>query len=79
MQYKKINRRQFTSKSVSKSCGNLSFRSLCEARPIWEFPEDSDKVIIKHYGLHSRSRIKPKLEQELTKEIVGNTQKFISP
>ena len=40
-----------------------------------EFPEDSDTVIIKHYGLHSCSPIKPKRERELTKEIVGNTQK----
>ena len=34
MQYKKINRRQFTTKGVCKSCGTLSSRSLCEARKI---------------------------------------------
>ena len=68
MQYKKINRRYFTPKGGCKSCGTLSSRSLCEAREIWEFPEDSDKVIIKHYGLHSCSPIKPKRERELTKK-----------
>ena len=78
MQYKKINRRKFTPKSVSKSCGTLSSRSLCEACKIWEFLEDSDTVIIKHYGLHSCSPIKPKWERELTKEIVGNPQKSIA-
>ena len=78
MQHKKINRKQFTPKSVCKSCGTLSSRSLCEAREIWEFREDSDTVIIKHCGLHSCSPIKPKLELELTKEIVRNTHKSIA-
>ena len=75
MQYKKINRRHFTSKEVCKSCGTLTSRSFCEARKIWESPEDSDTVIIKQYGLHSCSLIKPQWERELTKEIVGNPQK----
>ena len=70
-----MNRRQFTPKGVCKSCGTLTSRSLCEARKIWEFPEDSDTVIIKHYRLHSCSPIKPKWERELTKEIVGSPQK----
>ena len=56
-------------------CSTLSSRSLCEARKIWEFPEDSDTVIIEQYGFHSCSRIKLKRERELTKEIAGNPQK----
>ena len=75
MQHKKINRRQFTQKVVCKSCATLSSRSLYEARKIWEFSEDSNTVIIKHFGLQSCSPIKPKRERELTKEIVGNPQK----
>ena len=78
MQYKKIYRKRFTPKCVRKSCGALSSRGLCEACKIWEFPEDSDTVIIKHYGLHSCSPIKPKRERELTKETVGNPQKSSS-
>ena len=75
MQYKKINRRQFTPKGVCRSCGALGSRSLSEVRQIWEFTEDSGIVIIKHYGLHSRSPIKPKRERELIKEIIGNSRK----
>ena len=75
MQYKKINRRYFTPKVVCKNCDTLSSRSLCEASKIWKSPEDSDTVIIKHYGLHSCSPIKPKWERELTEEILENTQK----
>ena len=75
MQYKKINCRQFTPKGACKSCGTLSSRSLYEASETWEFSEDSDTVIIKHYGFHPCSPIKPKQERELTKKIVGNPQK----
>ena len=75
MQYKKINCRYFTRKDLCKSCVTLSSRSLCEARKIWEFPEDSDTVFIEQYGFHSCSRIKLKRERELTKEIAGNPQK----
>ena len=56
-------------------CSKLSSRSLCEARKIWEFSEDSDTVIIKHSGLHSCSPVKPKRERELPKEILGNPHK----
>ena len=70
--------RQFTPKGVCKSCGTLGSRSLCETRKIWKFPEDPDTVIIKHYGLHSWSPIKPKPQRELTKEIVGNPLKSSS-
>ena len=62
MQYNKINRREFTPKGVGKSCSTPSSRSLCGARKMWEFPQDSGTVIIKHYWLHSCSPIKPKWE-----------------
>ena len=52
IQYKKLNCTQFTPMVACKTCVTLSSRSLREARKIWEFPEDSDTVINKNYGLH---------------------------
>ena len=64
MLQRQINRRQFTPKGACKSCDPLSLSSsLCKAPKIWELLQDSVIVIIKHYGLHSFSPIKPKPER----------------
>ena len=66
-----MNWRQFTPKGECKSCGNVCERSACAARKFWEFPQDLDKVIINHFGEHSCSLVKRKIEGEVTELIQG--------
>ena len=62
VQYNRFNRRQFTPKGICKSCGNLCERQKCDARKIFEFPEEKSirVVTIKHFGTHLCPPIKPK-------------------
>ena len=40
IQYGKINRHQFTSKGVCKSCGSMSEQGKCSCQKIWGFPSN---------------------------------------
>ena len=73
VQYNRFNRRQFTPKGMCKSCGNLFERQKCDARKIFEFPEEKSIqiVTIKHFGTHLCSPIKPKGKRD-TKEIIAS-------
>ena len=75
--YNKFNRRQFTSKGISKSCSNLCEREKSDARKIIEFPEEKSihVVTIKHFGTHLCSPIKPKGKRDIKEIIASNPSK----
>ena len=60
IEFKKVNRRQFSLKGICKSCGNHSKGTSCEARKFWEFPLFGEKVFVKHFGQHSCLPVKPR-------------------
>ena len=76
-QYNRFNRRQFTPKGICKSCGNLCERQKCDARKIFEFPEEKSihVVTIKHFGIHLCSPIKPKGKRDIKQIIASNPNK----
>ena len=77
VQYNRFNRRQFTPKGICKSCGNLCERQKCDARKIFEFPEEKSVhvVTIKHFGIHLCSPIKPKGKRDIKEIIASNPNK----
>ena len=76
-QYNRFNRRQFTPKGICKSCGNLCERQKCDARKIFEFPEEKSihVVTIKHFGIHLYSPIKPNGKRDIKEIIASNPNK----
>ena len=77
VQYNRFNRRQFTPKGMCKSCGNLCERQKCDARKIFEFPEEKSIhiVTIKYFGTHLCSPIKPKGKRDIKEIIASNLNK----
>ena len=77
VQYNRFNRRQFTPKGICKSCGNMCERQKCDARKIFEFPEQKSihVVTIKHFGIHLCSPIKPKGKRDIKQIIASNPNK----
>ena len=71
--YNRFNRREFTPKGIWKSCGNLCERQKCDARKIFDFPEEKSThiVTIKYFGIHLYSPIKPKGKIDI-KEIIAS-------
>ena len=67
-QYNRFNRRQFTpNKVICKSYGNLCQRQKCNARKVFEFPEEKSThiVTIKHFGTHLCFPVKPKGKRDI--------------
>ena len=77
VQYNRFNQRQFTPKGICKSCGNLCERQKCNARKIFEFPEEKliHVVTTNHFGIHLRSPIKPKGKGDIKEIIESNPNK----
>ena len=77
VQYNRFNRRQFTTKGICKRCSNLCERQKCDARKIFELPEEKAiyVVTIKHFRTHLCSPIKPKGERDIKEIIASNPHK----
>ena len=77
VQYNRFNRRQYTSKCICKSCSNLRERQKCNARKIFEFPEEKSIHVftLKHFGIHLHSPIKPKGRRDIKEIIASNPNK----
>ena len=76
--FKKVNRRQFSLKSLCKSCGHYSKRTSCGARKFWEFPLSGEKVFVRHFGQHSWLPVKPRREREIAEAVKKYPGKGVS-
>ena len=77
VQYNRFNQTQFTPNDICKSCGNLCERQKCDAKKLFEFPEEKSMhvVTIKHFGTHLCFPIKPKGKRDIKEIIAFNPNK----